>query len=137
MENEITMKLRLVWVPTELRGQQCGFQVAVQSAPWALTKCAVMDVWEKYVQPQSLSDGETLILTDMDEPSPLPSDTAFILILTHDDGKPGLVEAFYDWHALDQDGARLFCHQEYGQALETMVHASREIVGLPAAGTVH
>ncbi len=44
-------------------------------------------------------------------------------------------EAFYDWHALDENRARVFCHQEYGQELELMVHAAREIVR--AAGTAH
>lgn len=110
----------------------------MQSAPWAVTQCAVMDVWDKYVTPPNMADLETVIFTDMDEPSPIPQDTAFILMLTHDDGKPSsMKEAFYDWHALDEDRARVFCQQEYGQALETMVHASREIVGLPAAGTAH
>ncbi len=138
MKHEITMKLRLVWVPSELRGTRRGFEVAVQSAPWALKQCAVMDVWDKYVTTPDMSDCETVIVTDMDEPLPLPQDTAFILILTHDDGEPGAMkEAFYDWHALNEARARLFCYQEYGQELETMVHASRELVGLPAAGTAH
>lgn len=132
------MKLRLVWVPSELRGTRRGFEVAVQSAPWALTQCAVMDVWDKYVTPPNMADLETVIFTDMDEPLPLPQDTAFILVLTHDDGKPGAMkEAFYDWHVMDEHRARVFCQQEYGQELETMVHAAREIVGLPAAGTAH
>ena len=138
MKHEITMKLRLVWVPPQLQGKRRGFEVAVQSAHWALTQCAVMDVWHKYVTPPNMSDHETVIFTDMDEPVPLPQDTAFILILTHDDGEPGAMkEAFYDWHALSEDRALVFCHQEYGQELEMMVHAAREIVGLPAAGTAH
>ena len=130
------MKLRLVWVPPQLQGKRSGFEVAVQSAPWALKQCAVMDVWHKYVTPPNMSDHETVIFTDMDEPVPLPQDTAFILILTHDDGEPGAMkEAFYDWHALDEDRARVFGHPEYGQELELMVHAAREIVR--AAGTAH
>jgi len=138
MMDKITMKLRLVWVPSQLRGTHRGFEVAVQSAPWSWKQCAVMDVWEKYVPPPNMSEREIVIITDMEEPSPLPQHTTFILVLTHDDGKPGAMkEAFYDWHGLDEDRARLFCHQEYGQELETMVHAAREIVGLPVAGTAH
>jgi hypothetical protein len=137
-KTKITMKLRLVWVPSELRGTRRGFEVAVQSAPWAVTQCAVMDVWDKYVTPPNMADLETVIFTDMDEPLPMPQDAAFILVLTHDDGKPAAMkEAFYDWHALSEDRARVFCQQEYGQGLEMMVHAAREIVGLPAAGTAH
>lgn len=138
MKHEITMKLRLVWVPEMRRGTSSGFEVVAQSAPWTAGQCAVMDVWRKYVPQPDLSDTETVIITDMDEPSPLPENTEFILMLTHDDGEPGATnEAFYDWHALGEDRARLFCHQEFGQELETMAHAAREVVGLPAAGAAH
>lgn len=138
MKHDITMKLRLVWVSEELQGKRLGFEVAVQSAPWASGQCAVMDVWHKYVTRSDMSDSETMIITDMDEPLPLPENTELILMLTYDDSEPGATkDAFYDWHALGEDRARLFCHQEYGQELETMAHAARKIVCLPAAGKAH
>ena len=85
-----------------------------------------------------MTENETVIITDMDESSPLPHDAEFILMLSHDDGEPSTMkEAFYDWHALGEDRARVFCHQEFGQELETMAHAAREVVGLPAAGAAH
>ncbi|AOS81417.1 hypothetical protein Q5W_21910 [Hydrogenophaga sp. PBC] len=97
-----------------------------------------MDLWQKYVPQPDVSGIALLIDTDADEPSPLPRDTEFLLMVTHDNGEPGTGrEAFYDWHALDFDSAQLFCRQEYGQDVETLAHAARELVQLPAAGTAH
>lgn len=52
-------------------------------------QCAVMDVWHKYVTRSDMSDSETMIITDMDEPLPLPENTELILMLTYDESEPG------------------------------------------------
>lgn len=138
MKHEISVTLRLIWLPAESRESRRGFEVVSQSAFWALSGCIPMDLWHKYVPQPDVSGIELLIVTDAEEPSPLPRDTEFLLMVTHDNGEPGTGrEAFYDWHALDFDSAQLFCRQEYGQDLATLVHAARELVQLPAAGAAH
>ncbi len=132
------MTLRLVWVPEGQWSNRQGFVVAVQEAPWEQGQCAVLTTWHKYVPPPTPGESELLTLSEADEPAPLPADTQFLLVLTHDNGEPdSSQEAFYDWHALDFEGAQRFCQQEYGQGLEPMAHAARELIGLPQGSAAH
>lgn len=133
MDHDITLKLRLVWLPQGRPRPNLAFEVVCLQAPYSPDTCPPMEVWQRHVQEPMLPPGAVFVVTNLDEPSPLPADAEFVLLLSFTGGgaREG-AEQFYDWRALSQAQAHAACADGWGADLLERAGAARELVQLPA-----
>lgn len=138
MDHDITLILRLLWLPRERPNPRTAFEVKCLSAPYSVEACPPLQVWGRHVRMPQIEPGEVLVLTELDEPSPLPADTEFVLLLSFTGaGTRAGAEQFCDWRALTQEQAHAACVDGWGADLVESARQARELVQLPEQARVH
>ena len=136
--DDVTLILRLLWIPEGTRADR-AFEVAVtRSLALPLDEAPAWRLWHRYTSEPMLPPDELYIVTDLDEPQPLPPNAEFVLMMSFTGGgsREG-AEQFYDWRALPREEAEAICLEAWNGDLATMAQAASQVVRLPATQTPH
>jgi hypothetical protein len=136
--DDITLILRLLWIPKGWSRAE-AFEVAATRAPAGpIAESTVWKLWQRYTREPDIPPGEFHIITDVDELTPLPPSTEFLIMVSFTGGgaREG-AEQFFDWRPLRQEEAATVCHEAWDGELEAMAKAARQLVKLPATQTPH
>lgn len=136
--DDVTLILRLLWIPGGTRADR-AFEIAVtRSLALPLAEAPAWHLWGRYTSHPKLPPNELYIVTDLDEPQPLPPNAEFVLMMSFTGGgsREG-AEQFYDWRALTREEAEAICREAWNGDLVTMAHAASQLVQLPATQTPH
>lgn len=136
--DDVTLFLRLLWIP-EGASRSEAFEVAVTRSPaLPIGETAAWQLWQRFTREPDVPAGEFHIITDFDEPTPLPPGTEFLLMMSFTGGgaRQG-TEQFYDWSPISEHEAEAICREAWNGELVSMVRAARQLVQLPATQTPH